>query len=103
MPKRVHSASERDDNDESSNTSKRTRKAMELVGEFNLPHRLHFFSLFRTTSVKNSTMVYDLVNLTMVEVCVKISFNCRAKGFFHFFKFIKINLNLEQMQIILHQ
>jgi hypothetical protein len=43
MPKRVHSASERDDNDESSNTSKRTRKATELVGEFNLPHRLHFF------------------------------------------------------------
>ncbi len=33
MPKRVHSATERDDNDESITASKRTRKVTELVGE----------------------------------------------------------------------
>ncbi len=43
MPKRVHSANERDDNGESIDTSKRARKPSELVCEFHLNHSNHSF------------------------------------------------------------
>ena len=43
MPKRVHSATEREDNGEASTASKRTRKATELVS----PHAFPSFNRFR--------------------------------------------------------
>lgn len=46
MPKRVHSASDRDDTNESTSTSKRTRKGTELVCQFYSAIILFLYSFY---------------------------------------------------------
>ncbi len=86
MPKRVHSASDRDDDAEStSNQSapKRTRKTAEdreIVRRSSL-HTIHLhLFFFRMIFARKSTMPYVLTNLKMVEFFVKVLFVYQAKG-----------------------
>ena len=81
MPKRVHSASDRDDETPHPNASKRTRKASDLVTPFATVVVLidHSF-FFRRISAKNFTIHFDRINLKMENFSPNIFFVCRAKG-----------------------
>jgi len=86
MPKRVHSASDRDDDAESTsnqNAPKRNRKTAEdreIVSKYSL-NGLHLYPFFfRMIFVRKSTMPYALTNPKMVELCVKVLFVYQAKG-----------------------
>jgi hypothetical protein len=85
MPKRVHSATDRDDISESTSASKRTRKPTELVCEYSINYHANRFFFLRIISVKNFTMGFKLIKPKMVEFSVKISFNYRRKGIRNFF------------------
>jgi hypothetical protein len=100
MPKRVHSASDRDDDAESTsnqNVPKRTRKTAEdreIVIKYSLNrHHLNPF-FFRMIFVRKSTMPYALTNPKMVEFCVKVLFVYQAKGIF-FYSNILRNISFE--------
>jgi hypothetical protein len=47
MPKRVHSATDRDDISESTSASKRTRKPTELVCEYSINYHINSFFFFK--------------------------------------------------------
>ena len=111
MPKRVHSASDRDDDTEStSNQSapKRNRKTAddrEIVRKSS-SHRIHFYLyFFRINFVRKSTMPYVLINPKIVEFFVKVLFVYQAKGIFLFrktlfFKFICFRTHAEYYTLI---
>lgn len=73
MPKRVHSASERDDHTETNTASKRTRKDTDLVSD----HARVILSLllfFRIHVARNSTMIFDRIRTMRVDYTPNISF-----------------------------
>ena len=96
MPKRVHSASDRDDDAESTqhlNASKRARKAPELVSKACGLTRLSSITFPRPIFVKNSTMLYELTSLKTGNYSVNIFFDYRAKGWFSFLSQILTHLS----------